>query len=155
MNENAKTSGRVIGIEEIKEMIPHRDPFLFIDRITEIVPDEYAVGIMDLTGDEPFFEGHFPGHPITPGVLIVEAMAQTSAILVIETTGKQPGKVVYFMTIDSARFRKPVFPGDTVSLRVDKHRNRGAVWKFRGEARVDDKLVAEAVFSAMIMDVDK
>jgi 3-hydroxyacyl-[acyl-carrier-protein] dehydratase len=105
-----------------------------------------------VTGEEDFFEGHFPGRPIMPGVLIVEAMAQTSAILVIGTVGKQPGSVVYFMSVDQARFRKPVFPGDRLMLHVVKKRNRGKVWKFKGEARVGDNLVAEATFSAMIVE---
>jgi len=102
--------------------------------------------------NEPFFQGHFPDHPIMPGVLIIEAMAQTSAILVIETTGKKAGGIVYFMTIEQARFRRPVGPGDRLELHVEKHRSRGNVWKFRGEAKVDGKLMAEATYSAMIVE---
>ena len=143
---------RTIEIDEIMEMIPHRYPFLFIDKVTNLVPNETAVGIKNVTINEPFFQGHFPKHPIMPGVLIIEAMAQTSAILVIETTGKRVGAVVYFMTIEQARFRHPIGPGDCVELHVEKHRNRGNVWKFRGEAKVNGKLMAEATYSAMIVE---
>ena len=143
---------KTLDVEAIKEMIPHRHPFLMIDGVLNLVPDVEVTGIKNVTGEEDFFEGHFPGHPIMPGVLIVEAMAQTSAILVIGTVGKQPGSVVYFMSVDQARFRKPVFPGDRLLLHVVKQRNRGKVWKFKGEARVGDNLVAEATFSAMIVE---
>ena len=143
---------KTLDIEAIKEMIPHRHPFLMIDGVINLVPDVEVTGIKNVTGEEDFFEGHFPGRPIMPGVLIVEAMAQTSAILVIGTVGKQPGSVVYFMSVDQARFRKPVFPGDRLMLHVVKKRNRGNVWKFKGEARVGDNLVAEATFSAMILE---
>jgi len=152
MDIETSDSGRTIEIGEIMEMIPHRYPFLLIDKVTKIVPDQTAVGIKNVTINEPFFQGHFPNHPIMPGVLIVEAMAQTSAILVIETTGKRTGSVVYFMTIEQARFRKPIGPGDQVELHVAKQRSRGNVWKFRGEARVNDILVAEATYSAMIVE---
>ena len=143
---------RTIEIDEIMAMIPHRYPFLFIDKVTKIVPDSTATGIKNVSMNEPFFQGHFPGHPIMPGVLIIEAMAQTSAILVIETTGKRTGAVVYFMTIEQARFRQPVFPGDQLELHVEKKRSRGNVWKFSGKATVEGKLMAEAVYSAMIVD---
>ncbi len=143
---------RTIEIDEIMAMIPHRYPFLFIDKVTEIIPDFTAIGIKNVSMNEPFFQGHFPGHPIMPGVLIIEAMAQTSAILVIETTGKRTGAVVYFMTIEQARFRQPVFPGDQLELHVEKKRSRGNVWKFSGKATVEGKLMAEAVYSAMIVD---
>ena len=145
-------AGKTLDIDAIKDMIPHRHPFLMIDGVLNLVPDVEVTGIKNVTGEEDFFEGHFPGHPIMPGVLIVEAMAQTSAILVIGTVGKQPGSVVYFMSVDQARFRKPVFPGDRLMLHVVKKRNRGKVWKFKGEARVGDNLVAEATFSAMIVE---
>jgi 3-hydroxyacyl-[acyl-carrier-protein] dehydratase len=141
-----------IEVDEIMQMIPHRYPFLLIDRVKNVVFDTSAVGIKNVTVNEPFFQGHFPGHPIMPGVLLIEAMAQTSAVLVIKTTGKVAGSVVYFMTVDNARFRKPVRPGDQVKLHVEKVRNRGNVWKFKGEARVDGKLMAEAAYSAMIVD---
>ncbi len=143
---------KFLDVEAIKEMIPHRQPFLMIDEIADLIPDIEVTGFNNVTGDEPYFEGHFPGHPIMPGVLIVEAMAQTSAILVVGTVGKQPGSVVYFMSVDKARFRKPVFPGDRLRLHVVKQRRRGKVWKFQGKAWVGDDLVAEAIFSAMIVD---
>ena len=152
MESDVTSEARVIEIGEIMDMIPHRYPFLLIDKVTDIVPGESAIGIKNVTMNEPFFQGHFPGHPIMPGVLIIEAMAQTSAILVIETTGNRAGNVVYFMTVDQARFRKPITPGDQVELHVTKQRNRGNVWKFSGEARVDGKLMAQAVYSAMIVD---
>ena len=141
-----------IEVEEIMQMIPHRYPFLLIDRVKEIIPDSSAVGIKNVTMNEPFFQGHFPDHPIMPGVLLIEAMAQTSAVLVIKTTGDVVGKVVYFMTVDNARFRKPVRPGDQVELHVEKIRNRDNVWKFRGKAKVDGQLMSEATYSAMIVD---
>ncbi len=152
MDSDISTQSRTIEVEEIMEMIPHRYPFLLIDRVGELVLDTSAVGTKNVTVNEPFFQGHFPDHPIMPGVLLIEAMAQTSAILVIETTGKVAGSVVYFMTVDNARFRKPVRPGDQVKLHVVKVRSRGNVWKFKGEARVDGKLMAEATYSAMIME---
>ncbi len=152
MDTETQSAGRTVDIDEIMEMIPHRYPFLLIDRVVDMVIDESAVGIKNVTFNEPFFQGHFPGHPIMPGVLIIEAMAQTSAVLVIETTGKKVGSVVYFMTVDQARFRKPITPGDQVRLVVTKLRNRGNVWKFRGEAMVDGKLMAEATYSAMIVN---
>jgi len=152
MDKEHEEQRDTVEIEEIMEMIPHRYPFLLIDKVTDMVLGESAVGIKNVTVNEPFFHGHFPGHPIMPGVLIIEAMAQTSAILVIETTGKKAGNVVYFMTVDQARFRKPVRPGDRVLLHVEKQRHRGNVWKFRGEARVEGQLVAEAVYSAMIVE---
>ena len=142
----------IIEVDEIMQMIPHRYPFLLIDRVKEIIPDLSAVGIKNVTINEPFFQGHFPDHPIMPGVLLIEAMAQTSAVLVIKTTGNVSGKVVYFMTVDNARFRKPVRPGDQVELHVEKIRNRGNVWKFKGKAKVDGQLMSEATYSAMIVD---
>jgi len=152
MEGEVMTEGRTVEIDEIMQMIPHRYPFLLIDRVGELMLDKSAVGVKNVTVNEPFFQGHFPDHPIMPGVLLIEAMAQTSAVLVIETTGKVAGSVVYFMTVDNARFRKPVRPGDQVKLHVEKVRSRGNVWKFKGEARVDGKLMAEATYSAMIME---
>ena len=152
MNKEIKSSIPTIEVDEIMQMIPHRYPFLLIDRVKEIILDFSAVGIKNITINEPFFQGHFPDHPIMPGVLLIEAMAQTSAVLVIKTTGTVAGKVVYFMTVDNARFRKPVRPGDQVELHVEKIRNRGSVWKFKGKARVAGQLMAEATYSAMIVD---
>ena len=137
----------------IKDMIPHRDPFLLIDRIEDLKPDVSAVGIKNVTGDEDFFRGHFPGHPVMPGVLIVEAMAKTAGVLVVASLGSDAeGKLVYFMTVDSARFRKPVVPGCVLELNVELIRSKRNVYKFSGKAMVDGKLVSQAVFSAMIMD---
>ena len=145
-----------IDINRIMEMIPHRYPILLVDRVLECTPGESAVGLKNVTFNEPHFQGHFPSFPIMPGVLIIEAMAQTSAILVVETLGGDTaGKLVFFMGIDQARFRKPVVPGDTVHLHVTVERNRGNVWKFKGEAKVDGEVCSEAVFSAMIMDQDQ
>jgi 3-hydroxyacyl-[acyl-carrier-protein] dehydratase len=143
----------VIDIQRIMDMIPHRYPFLMIDRVVDIVPNESAVGIKNVSINEPFFQGHFPQRPVMPGVLIIEAMAQTAAVLVVQTLGPEAeGKLVYFMTVDSARFRKPVVPGDTLHVHVTKERNRGNVWKFTAEAKVDSRLVAEATYAAMILD---
>ena len=152
MDTEVQDGTRVIEVEEIMQMIPHRYPFLLVDRVVDVIPDLRAVGIKNVSINEPFFQGHFPGHPIMPGVLIVEAMAQTSAVLVIETRGKRADSTVYFMTIDHARFRKPITPGDTVKIHVEKQRRRGNVWKFFGEARVGGSLMAEATYSAIIMD---
>ncbi|MBI2234285.1 MAG: 3-hydroxyacyl-ACP dehydratase FabZ [Micavibrio aeruginosavorus] len=147
------SESQTIDIMRIMDMIPHRYPILLVDRIVEFEPDQYAVGLKNVTFNEPHFQGHFPRMPVMPGVLIVEAMAQTSAILVVQTLGKAAeGKLVYFMTIDEAKFRKPVTPGDTLMIHVTKERSRGGVWKFRGEARVGDVLCAEATYSAMILD---
>ncbi len=133
--------------------IPHRYPMLMIDRVVDVVLNESAVGIKNVSANENFFQGHFPGHPVMPGVLIIEAMAQTAAVLVVETLGPDAaGKVVYFMTIESAKFRRPVVPGDQLRIQVIKERSRGNVWKFSGGARVDGVSVAEATYSAMIMD---
>lgn len=143
----------LLKIEDIVAMIPHRYPMLMIDRVADLVLDESAVGIKNVTINEPFFAGHFPAKPIMPGVLIVEAMAQTAAVLVVNTLGVEArGKLVYFMTVDEARFRKPVTPGDQLRIHVQKIAHRRNVWKFRGEAKVDGVTHAEAVFSAMIMD---
>lgn len=147
------TAGTAIDINRIMQMIPHRYPFLMIDKIVEIVPDVRAVGVKNVTYNESFFQGHFPARPIMPGVLIIESMAQTAAVMVMATLGKTAeGTLVYFMSIDEARFRKPIVPGDAVFIHVEKQRSRGNVWKFRGEARVDGNLMAEAVFAAMIVE---
>lgn len=144
---------KTLGQDRIKDMIPHRDPFLLIDEVREIVHGKSAVGIWNVTGNEDFFRGHFPGHPILPGVLAIESMAQTAGVLVVATLGAQSeGKLVYFMTIEQARFRKPVSPGDTLELHVELKQSKRNVYKFSGKAMVDGKMVSEAVFAAMIMD---
>ena len=149
----APTDVDAIDIARIMEMIPHRYPMLLVDRVIEIEPDISAVGIKNVSINEPYFAGHFPSRPVMPGVMIVESMAQTSAVLVVHTLGPEAeGKLVYFMSIENARFRKPIVPGDTMRVKVDKDRQRGAVWKFVSEVRVDGALVAEANFSAMILD---
>ena len=152
MHDNSPAGKMTLDIDQIKELIPHRHPFLLIDQVTQVIPDNRAVGIKNLTGDEPFFKGHFPDHPIMPGVLIIEAMAQTSAVLVVVSTESETGSMVYFRSIEQARFRKPVFPGNSLYLHVEIQHNRDRVWKFKGEARVEGDLMAEAVYSAMIME---
>jgi 3-hydroxyacyl-[acyl-carrier-protein] dehydratase len=146
-------AGITIDIHRIVEMIPHRYPFLMIDRLVDVIPGASATGIKNVTVNEPFFQGHFPGRPVMPGVLIIEAMAQTAAVVVVATLGNSAeGKLVYFMSIDQARFRKPVEPGDQLRLYCKKVQQRRNVWKFSGEARVGDTVVAEATYTAMIMD---
>lgn len=146
-------SSTVIDIDKIMTMIPHRYPFLLIDKVIAVIPDHSATGIKNVTINEPHFVGHFPTKPVMPGVLIIEAMAQTSAVLVVETLKlHSEGKLVYFMSVENARFRKPVGPGDTMHIHVVKERNRKNVWKFSSKATVDGTLVAEATFTAMIMD---
>ena len=143
----------VIDILRIMQAIPHRYPFLLIDRVVELVRNVSAIGVKNVSVNEAFFAGHFPNHPVMPGVMIIESMAQTAAVLVVETLGPEAaGKVVYFMSIEGAKFRRPVVPGDQMRVQVVKERNRGNVWKFHGIARVDGVAVAEATFAAMIME---
>jgi len=151
--DTASQQGRVpdLDIERIRAMIPHRYPMLMIDRVVEIVPDASAVGIKNVTINEPYFAGHFPQRPVMPGVLIIEAMAQTAAVLVVQTLGSAAeGKLVYFMSVDNARFRRPVVPGDRLELHVEKIQSRANVWKFSGKGIVEGKVAAEATFAAMI-----
>ena len=146
------TELRTVEILRIMEMIPHRFPMLMVDRIVDVVPGESAVGIKNVTINEPYFQGHFPRRPVMPGVMIVEAMAQTAAVVVYTMGGRAEGRLVYFMAIENARFRKPVGPGDTLRIRVAKRRARRDVWKFSAEAMVDGAIVAEATYTAMIVN---
>ena len=151
----SETENTNIDINQIMKMIPHRYPILLIDRVLEIEAGESATSLKNVTFNEPHFMGHFPGFPVMPGVLIIEAMAQTAALVVVDYLGKEAeGKVVYFMTIDNARFRKPVTPGDSMHVHVEKVQSRGPVWKFKGTAKVDGKVCAEATFSAMITETE-
>ena len=146
----------VINIDQIKKLIPHRAPFLLIDRVEHVVLDSEATGIKMVSGNEPYFAGHFPDFPVMPGVLIVEALAQTASVMVAATIPDlTAGKLVFFTTVEKARFRQPVRPGDVVRMHVVKNTNKGPLWKFIGKASVDGKLVAEADFGAMIVDPDR
>jgi 3-hydroxyacyl-[acyl-carrier-protein] dehydratase len=148
------TSADVAEIDTLRimELIPHRPPFLMIDKVVDVVAGERAIGVKNVTINDGFFQGHFPARPVMPGVLIIEAMAQTAAVLVVHTLGPMAqGKLVYFMSVDNARFRRPVVPGDTLKVHVTSLRHRGNVWKFEGQAKVDGKLCAEATYAAMIM----
>jgi len=144
----------VFDVIQIQEMLPHRYPFLLVDRITEVKDGEFVEGFLNISITNSVFQGHFPGHPIYPGVLIIEGMAQTGAILPFTVMDKEElnDKVVYFMSIDKAKFRKPVRPGDRLVYRVSTMKYRGKIWQLKGEAYVDDELVAEAELKAMIMD---
>ena len=164
MNKNSEESAGLPGeraaktleaadIAKVLQALPHRYPFLMVDRIRDIDGDESGVGIKNVTFNEPHFLGHFPGHPVMPGVLLIEGMAQTAGALCVLAQGLSgPPKLVYFMTIDNAKFRKPVIPGDTVEYHVRKVRRRSNIWKFAAEARVAGVKVAEAEVSAMLVD---
>ena len=153
MNKDiSKSSVKLVNIEKIVNMIPHRYPMLLIDKVEDLILGESATGIKNVTANENFFTGHFPSKMVMPGVLMIESMAQTCAVLVIETLGKTAeGSLVYFMSVDGAKFRKPVIPGDQLKFRVEKIKNRAKVWKFQCKGYVEDELVSEAVISAMIM----
>jgi 3-hydroxyacyl-[acyl-carrier-protein] dehydratase len=140
-------------IARIMKLLPHRYPFLLIDKMVDLDGEQSGTGIKNVTINEPFFQGHFPGAPVMPGVLLIEAMAQTAGALVLDFLGdKHAGKLVFFMSIDKARFRKPVVPGDTVYFHVKLTNKRAPVWKYWAEAHVDGKKVAEAEIGAMLMD---
>ena len=144
---------KILDIEKILEMMPHRYPFLLIDRILKVEKDEFAIGLKNVTINEPFFLGHFPKQKVMPGVLIVECMAQTSGALVVHSFGDQAeGKLVYFMSIEKARFRKLVTPGDQLIIEVNKKQSRKSVWKFECNAKVDNEIVSDATITAMIVD---
>ena len=144
-----------LDVKQIQKLIPHRYPMLLVDRLVDIVEEESAVGIKNVTMNEWFFQGHFPDEPVMPGVLIVESMAQTNNVMHSCYQDNASDKIVYFMSIDEARFRKPVLPGHTLELHVKKVRSRGPVWKFEGVAKVGETVMAEATFSAMIADGEK
>jgi 3-hydroxyacyl-[acyl-carrier-protein] dehydratase len=140
-------------IQRVMKLLPHRYPFLLVDRIRDMDGDESAVGVKNVTINEPFFQGHFPSFPVMPGVLIIEGLAQTAGALCVHSLGETyTPQLVYFMGIDRAKFRKPVLPGDVLEYHVKKVRSRGRAWRFFGEAKVDGKVVAEAEVSAMIVD---
>ncbi|WP_310420945.1 3-hydroxyacyl-ACP dehydratase FabZ [Mycoplana sp. BE70] len=151
MSEEMKTALGVAELKEILTLLPHRYPFLLVDKIVEIDGDNSAIGIKNVTVNEPQFMGHFPDHPIMPGVLLIEGMAQTAGAICARKTGSGTN-LVYFMTIDNARFRKPVVPGDRVEYHVVKQKQRGNIWKFHCDAKVDGQLVAEADIGAMIVN---
>ncbi len=143
----------MLDIKEIMGILPHRYPFLMVDRVIEMEPGKRIVGVKNVTINEPFFQGHFPGHPVMPGVLIVEAMAQVAGILAyLSSDDEIRKKVCYFMSIDNARFRKPVVPGDLLRLEMESTMNRRGIWGFNGKAYVDDKLVADADLKATFAD---
>ena len=153
MADISVTDAVVLDVERIKKLLPHRAPFLFVERLTDIVMSESAIGWKAVSVNEPHFLGHFPDYAVMPGVLIVEAMAQTAGALVVHSLGfAREKRIVYFMTIEKARFRKPVTPGDMLRMPVNAIRRRGPVWRFEGQAYVGDTLCAEAEFSAMIHD---
>lgn len=154
--EDNKTELPSADIAKVMKLLPHRYPFLLVDKIRDIDGDNSAVGIKNVTINEQFFQGHFPDFPVMPGVLIIEGMAQTAgAIAVHANDGEDEMIRVYFMSIDKAKFRRPVVPGDTLHYHVEKIRNRGTVWRFRCEAKVDGKLAAEAEISAMVGKVEE
>ena len=141
----------MMDIKWIQNLLPHRYPFLLVDRVIEIDPGKKAVGIKNVTINEEFFQGHFPGNPIMPGVLIIEAMAQLAGVLAFNS-GASKGTSVYFMSIEKAKFRRPVVPGDQLRLEITVSQHRGNVWKFSGSAVVEEKVAAEAEFTAMVTD---
>jgi 3-hydroxyacyl-[acyl-carrier-protein] dehydratase len=149
MND-AITAVESIGIADILKMLPHRYPFLMVDRVVDIRGEEFGIGIKNVTANEPQFQGHFPDNPIFPGVLLLEGMAQTAGVLCVLTRKNDAPPYVYFMTIDQAKFRKPVIPGDTVEYHMSLHKRRRNMWWYRGEAKVKGDLVAEAMLSAMM-----
>ena len=142
-----------LDVRRVMAALPHRYPMLLVDRVERIVPDQSITATKAVTINEGFFQGHFPDRPIMPGVLIVEALAQAAGVLAVESLGLAgSGKLVYFMTIDNGKFRKPVVPGDTVEYHVRKLRRRSNIWRFAAEARVEGAKVAEAEISAMMVD---
>ncbi|MEO1104327.1 MAG: 3-hydroxyacyl-ACP dehydratase FabZ [Pseudomonadota bacterium] len=147
----AKTTVDSAAIQDVLRYLPHRYPFLMIDKVIEIDGDNFGIGIKNVTINEPQFQGHFPSEPVMPGVLLIEGMAQTAGVLCVVSQNEERPSLVYFMTIDKAKFRKPVVPGDVVHYRMTKERQRGNVWRFHGVAEVSGVTVAEADVSAMIV----
>jgi 3-hydroxyacyl-[acyl-carrier-protein] dehydratase len=143
----------MMDMKEIQKLLPHRYPFLLVDRIIHLEPGAKATGIKNVTINEEFFQGHFPGQPIMPGVLIIEAMAQVAGLLAFRSGAT--GKSVYFMSIERAKFRRPVVPGDQLRFEINVLQHRGNVWKFSGSAYVEEKLAAEAEFTAMVTDRER
>jgi 3-hydroxyacyl-[acyl-carrier-protein] dehydratase len=141
-----------LGTDDILRLLPHRYPFLLVDRVTAIKGDEFCIGIKNVTANEPYFQGHFPSRPVMPGVLLIEGMAQTAGTVCQLTRGGERPRTVFFLTVDKAKFRRPVVPGDVVEYHMTKITRRKQMWWYRGEAKVDGQLVAEAVVGAMIAD---
>ena len=154
MVEDAPKALEIIDITKLLRLLPHRYPFLLVDRIIEVDGDNSAIGIKNVTMNEPHFQGHFPDKPVMPGVLIIEAMAQTAGAICINNISGTTPSIVYFLTIESAKFRKPVLPGDMLELHVKKLKQRGGIWKFECEAIVDGNKVAEAIISALLTPKD-
>ena len=155
MNDSDTSTLDSADIQRVMELLPHRYPFLMVDRIRDMRDGKTATGIKNVTVNEPFFQGHFPNRPVMPGVMIIEAMAQTAIALVVNSNSIDThGKLAYFMSIDKARFRRPVVPGDTLDLPIEVVKTRGPVWKFHGRALVDGELAAEAEYAAMAVDAD-
>lgn len=150
MTDDANKKLDSVDINRLLKLLPHRYPFLLVDRIIEIDSDESAIGIKNVTVNEPHFQGHFPEFPVMPGVLIIEAMAQTAGAICVHAAGGESPPLVYFMTIDNAKFRRPVVPGDRLEIHVRKTKRRGNIWRFICEAKVDGAKAAEAEISAMI-----
>ncbi len=155
MDDTVKTTLNTIDIRRLMEFLPHRYPFVLVDKIIECNGDDSCIGIKNVTFNEPQFQGHFPGHPIMPGVLLIEGMAQTAGALCVHASTSARPSVVYFMTINKAKLRKPVVPGDRVEFHMTKMTKRRNMWWYRGEAKVDGVLVCEAEISAMLVDETK
>jgi 3-hydroxyacyl-[acyl-carrier-protein] dehydratase len=150
--DNVVTKLEAADIGVVMQMLPHRYPFLLVDRVIDIRGDEHGIGIKNVSINEPQFQGHFPGNPVFPGVLMIEGMAQTAGVLCIASTSSKQPKQVFFLTIDKAKFRKPVLPGDTIEYHMDKIANRKTMWWYKGVAKVNGVVVAEAELGAMISD---